>query len=102
MNSIVMNIHKAKEQARNWCVKNIGWKPICDMEESDSMYQQWEELPKAERMSWIGRYGRDAKSAFEEFAIKRCKTKTGYIGEDGSLHGTMPVGQCGMMVFLVT
>ena len=55
------------------------------MEASDHLYVQWSELPKAERMSWIGSFGSCAKEAFEEFAVKRCKVESKCLTENLSL-----------------
>jgi len=67
---------------RAWQKTNPDWELICDMDGTDHLYVQWSELPKAERMSWIGSFRSDAKLAFEEFSIKRCKVETKCLTEN--------------------
>lgn len=61
------------EKCRQWQKKNSDWELLCDIDDTDQYWQQWHELPKSERMSWVGAYGRDAKAMFEEFGKKRPK-----------------------------
>ena len=70
------------EKYRNWQKENPEWELICDMTDIDCLYIQWHELPRAERMSWVGTYRHAAKDAFEEFGIKECKFPCMVIGPD--------------------
>ena len=76
------------EQFREWQRQNPDWELVCDMpsEAVDALYVQWSELSKAERMSWIGSYGRSGRDAFEEVGIKRCKVPHMVLGADMELH----------------
>lgn len=67
---------------RKWQEENPDWELICDMEGTDHLYVQWHELPKPERMSWIGSYREDPKAAFEEFSLKRCKVESKCLTEN--------------------
>jgi len=60
-------------RCREWQAKNTDYTLMCDTNGTDIFYVQWNELSKSHRMAWIGKYGRAAKDAFEEFAIKKCK-----------------------------
>jgi len=86
---------------RDWQKQNPQWELCCDAGDTDRHYVQWGELPKAERMSWIGSYGRDAKAAFEEFGTKRCKTVKKVLTEDLKLVDVLdwPAG-FNMLIFL--
>jgi hypothetical protein len=45
-----------------------GWKRICDIPDSDSLYLTWDELPKKSRNSWIREYGEySAEYAWRQF-----------------------------------
>ena len=87
------------EAMRNWQKKNQQWELVCDAGNTDHYYEQWHELPKAERMSWIGTYGSCAKDAFEDFAAKRCKTITMCLNDKLELVKDWPSGFA-MLVFL--
>jgi len=88
------------EKYRQWQKENPAWELICDMPETESLYIQWNELPKAERMHWIGTYRESSKDAFEEFGVKRCKVKTAVLCPDLRLLDPLdwPEGFC-MLVF---
>jgi len=83
------------EKYREWQREYPEWQLICDIPETD-LYTQWNELPKAERMSWVGTYGRDAKEAFEEFGVKKCKVPCMVLGPDLHLReiSDWPEGFC--------
>ena len=89
---------KMLEKFREWAKENTGWELICDMENSDQYYETWSELPKKERMSWIGTYGRDAKKAWREFGTRRCKVITKYLSDKLEVCDKFPAGEA-MMIF---
>lgn len=90
------------QKFREWAAKNPDWKLICDMteEENESLYEQWNELPKNERMSWIGRFGSEAHRAFEEFGIKRCKVERRFLNEQMEICSEWPTG-CAMTIYRI-
>jgi len=55
-------VKQATQHAFLWCQNNPGWKRICDIENSDSLYFTWDELPKKIRKQWkkLGRIWRKA------------------------------------------
>jgi len=67
---------------REWQKKNTDWELICDMEETEHLDVQWNELQKAERMHWVGSFREDPKGAFEEFGIKKCKFQSACLAPD--------------------
>jgi len=85
---------------RAWQKENSEWELVCDVEDTEALYIQWDELPKDERMHWIGLYHEDPKGAFEEFGTKRCKVPTGCLWPDLTLHHEFDWGRgfC-MLVF---
>lgn len=88
------------EKYRQWQLNNPEWELICDIENTDFLYIQWNELSKRERMSWLGTYRENAKDAFEEFADKKCKVETSVLCPDMKLRNVSdwPNGFC-MLVF---
>jgi hypothetical protein len=86
------------ERAREWQKNNPEWELICDIADTKPLYVQWNELQKKVRMSWIGSYGRSAKKAFEEFAVKECKVEYGFLNSKLEVCQEFPQGH-GMMVF---
>ncbi len=91
---------KQLTEYRKWQKENPEWELICDRDETESLYVQWHELPKSERMSWIGMYRDCAKEAFEEFSIKECKVDQAVLCPDLKLRevNKWPKGFC-MLVF---
>ena len=85
---------------REWQKQNPEWELCCDIGDTEVLYVQWEELPKRERMSWIGAYRDSAKAAFEEFAVKWCKVQRAVLCPDMQLRDVMdwPHGFC-MLAF---
>jgi len=81
------------ERAREWQKANPEWQLICDIGDTETLYQQWSELPKRERMSWVGKYGESARSAFEEFGTKRCKVESAVLNADMQLCEVWPMGE---------
>ena len=74
------------ERCRQWQKDNQGWELCCDIQDADYLYVQWSELPKAVRMSWIGKYGSSARDMFEEYGIKKCKVECMVLDSDMKLH----------------
>ena len=91
-------MQKYVENCRKWQQKNPDWELVCDIPESGSLYIQWHELSKADRMSWVGSYGTEAQAAFEEFGIKECKVETKTLDSEFSLCSEWPSGPA-MLVF---
>ena len=91
-------IHEYVERCRVWQQANPDWELVCDIEDCDPLYIQWSELPKAERMSWIGSYRSSARDAFEEFGIKRCKVEKKVLNSGLELCDKWPQGHA-MRVF---
>lgn len=88
------------EKYRQWQKEHPEWDLFCDMDDTDHLYVQWNELPKAERMSWIGTYRDSARDAFEEFGTKKCKVEKAVLCPDLKLRNVLdwPPGFC-MLVF---
>ena len=84
-----MNIEGQIQKYKEWQQQNPEWELLCDIEDTDALYIQWHELPKAERMSWIGSFRGDPKGAFEEFGIKKCKIPVMCLAPDLKLHDIM-------------
>lgn len=74
------------DRCREWQRNNTDWELICDIENTDQYWQQWHELPKPERMSWVGKYREEAKEAFEEFGTKRPKIEMMVLDNKMTLH----------------
>jgi hypothetical protein len=78
---------QAAQESLKWCEKHPGWKRICDIEDSNSLYKTWDELSEKEKKSWINYYGvLGAKGAWEEFGHKPCKVKYGFISGKGEFY----------------
>ena len=78
---------QASQQALLWCQTHRGWQRICDIDNSDSLYKTWPELPQRERNSWIKAYGpHSAESAWQEFGIAPCKVPKGFISGKGEFY----------------
>jgi len=98
---------QAALHAQRFCEENPGWKRICDISDSDSLYLTWEELPKKIRNSWIRDYGEySAESAWREFGQAKCKVQFGHVSGKGDFYPNYefvkaPIGHNGMMVFKV-
>lgn len=95
-----MEIEEQLKKYREWQKQNPEWELICDIQETKSLYVQWNELPVVERRVWVDNFGDAAKDAFEEFGTKRCKVKTAVLCPDLQLRdvGKWPEGFC-MLVF---
>lgn len=78
---------QAAEKAIEWCANHPGWKRICDIENSDSLYKVWEELSEKARKSWINEYGEySAESAWREFGERPCKVPYGFVTGKGEFY----------------
>lgn len=96
------SVEQASKEAVKWCEMHPGWQRICDIEDTDSLYKKWEELPIRERQSWAGIYRSHAKDAWEEFGQAPCKVPYGFISGDGKFYSRavhVPLGHNFMMVF---
>ena len=82
------------EQCREWQRKNPDWQLHCDIKNSSKLYTQWEDLPKNEKMYWIGKYREGARECFEEFGLKKCKVEHGVLDCNMEMHSveTWPNG----------
>jgi len=97
-------VKQATQHAFLWCQNNPGWKRICDIENSDSLYFTWDELPKKIRKQWKKHFGSYAKEAWEEFGEKPCKVPYGFITGKGEFYNDVlkvPLNHNLMMVFKV-
>jgi len=74
------------ERCREWQKNNPDWELICDIPDSGKLYVQWSELPRKERMSWVGQYKSSAREMFEEFGRKNCKVECQVLDNDMRLH----------------
>ena len=96
---------QALRKALEWCENHKGWKRICDIEDSDSLYKTWEELPKKIRQYWISRYGEySADNAWREFGEAYCKVPEGFVSGKGEFFKNVlevPKFHNMMMVFKV-
>jgi hypothetical protein len=95
-----MNMDEFLVKAREWQKQNTDWQLYCDMtkSEADALYLKLGELPKKERMSWVGTYGSEAVKAWEEFTTKICKVPVAYLNEAMNLCTRWPEG-CAMLCF---
>ncbi|MRY42793.1 hypothetical protein [Clostridium beijerinckii] len=81
---------EAAQKALEWCDKHEGWKRICDIEDSDSLYKNWDELSDKEKKPWIGYYGEfSAESAWRELEKRPCKVKYGFITGKGEFYNNI-------------
>lgn len=93
---------QASEHAVRWCSAHPGWQRICDLEDSDSFYEKWEDLPSRTRRAWETEYRSDAKDAWQEFGTAKCKVPTGFISGAGFFYKKaidVPAFHNMMMVF---
>ncbi len=75
-----------RKRCKTWQRENPKWELCCDIGNTDRLYVQWDELPKEERMHWIGKYNDCAKDAFEEFGSKQCKVEKRVLDCNMNLH----------------
>jgi len=78
---------QASQRAIEYCEKHKGWKRICDVEDIDKLYYDWNELKQKERDCWINEYGKhSAEDAWREFGKEKCKVKIGFISGKGEFY----------------
>lgn len=97
--------NEAAQKALVWCYENKGWKRICDIENNDSLYKTWEELPEKTKSEWVNQFGQyDAKNAWGEQGERICKVPFGFITGKGEFYKKavdVPHGHNLMMVYKV-
>lgn len=77
----------ALKKSLEWCAKHPGWKRMCDIEDTDSLYKTWEEMPNSIKEQWINEYGEHyAESAWKEFGSKPCKVPYGFVTGKGEFY----------------
>jgi hypothetical protein len=74
------------KRCREWQKQNADWELFCDMENAERLYTQWEDLPKNIKLYWTGKYRDDAREAFEEFGLKKCKVSSGVLDCNMVMH----------------
>lgn len=92
------SVEQASKHAVEWCKKHPAWLRICDLGNTDCYYVQWAELSDRERERWGSEY------AYNEFATKRQKVKTGHVSGKGEFFSDIldvPRWHNSMMVFCV-
>lgn len=92
------SVEQAAMHAVEWCKKHPAWVRICDLGDTSVYYVQWNELSDSDRKSWGTEY------AYNEFATKRQKVKTGFISGKGEFFSDaldVPRWHNLMMVFCV-
>ncbi|AGK95386.1 hypothetical protein [Clostridium pasteurianum] len=78
---------EAAMYALKFCEKHPGWKRICDIENHENLYKNWDELSEKDKKPWINDYGiLSAKDAWEEFGHKPCKVQYGFISGKGKFY----------------
>lgn len=80
------SVEQAAEHAVRWCSEHKGWERICDIDDSDSLYKTFDELPLRVRKSWEKEYPTDPQGAWEEWGHKPCKVKYGFISGKGEFY----------------
>lgn len=92
------SVELAFKHAMDWCAKHPAWIPICDLDDTNCYYVQWDELSDRERRRWGSEY------AYNEFATKRRKVKVGFVSGKGEFFADIldvPRWHNSMMVFCV-
>lgn len=80
-------------RCREWQKQNPEWQLVCDIEDIDHLYTQWEDLSARAKGYWTGKYRKDAKAAFEEFGLKECKAETAVLDCNMNLCDEWPNGE---------
>lgn len=86
------------ERCRLWREENKDWELICDIKNSDKLYESFEDLPKRRKKALITRYRDDAEYCYYEFENIKCKCDFGFLNDDMEICEKFPNGR-GMMVF---
>jgi hypothetical protein len=95
---------QAAEHALKWCKNHPGWQRICDIEDPDTLYEQWGDLSPRIRRAWETEYRSDAKDAWQEFGTAKCKVPTGFVSGAGFFYDNLldvPAFHNSMMVFKI-
>lgn len=74
------------KKSLEWCENHAGWKRICDIENSDSLYKTWDELSDKDKKPWIREYRSDAEGAWGEWGHKPCKVPFGFVTVNGEFY----------------
>lgn len=78
---------EAAIHALRFCEKHPGWKRICDIGDTKSLYKTWEELSEREKRLWVKDYGTlGAEDAWNEFGSAPCKVQYGFISGKGKFY----------------
>lgn len=77
------SVNDAARHALTWCSQNAGWQRICDIENVDALYKQWDELPQKTRASWTKHHPDAPEDAWREFGESTCKVPYGFISGKG-------------------
>lgn len=73
--------------ALRFCEKHPGWKRICDIENTESLYKAWEELAEKDKKPWIKDFGiLGAMDAWKELGVAPCKVQYGFISGNGKFY----------------
>ena len=87
-------------RAREWQRRNPEWQLLCDMGDTSSLYETFGELPKAERMAWVGKYREAAVEMWKEYGVPKCKVPRAILNDRLELVDDWPTGNA-MTVFMV-
>ena len=87
-------------RAREWQRRNPEWQLLCDMGDTSSLYETFGELPKAERMAWVGKYREEAVEMWKEYGVPKCKVPRAILNDRLELVDDWPTGNA-MTVFMV-
>lgn len=91
------------DKSLEWCIKNDGWKRICDIEDTDSLYYSWNELPSKIKSKWKNNF-ENAEDAWSEFGERVCKVPYGFVSDKGEFYNDIlqvPRSHNFMMVFKI-
>ena len=95
---------QAAEKALIWCENHKGWKRICDIKDSDSLYKKWVDLTKEEKYPWVRDFGISADSVWNDNKGDTCKVPYGFISGEGEFYKDIlqvPLFHNLMMIFKV-
>jgi hypothetical protein len=88
----------AMKHAREYVRTHPSWVLICDIENHDVLYVQWEELDKKSKAYW------KSEEFYDENARKICKVANMHMSGAGELYADIcdvPVGHNSMLMFKV-
>jgi len=75
---VINTTEEASKKAVEWCKNHYGWKRICDIENVDLLFTQWDELSNSEKECFDNNI-----DYWVEFGRKFCKVPYGYITASG-------------------